>query len=132
MALLCAGIAVHLIRRTEPVQVVVAAALVAVLLLGRHQFVGRPEPRSRSAIPLGLLAIAFAGWLLGAITIVAEHHALARPWTDAQVLEQSFLGLIGISGPLRFRSAAAAAESSYVLLGLGILAGLAALAVLLR
>lgn len=132
VALLCAGIAVHLVRRTEPAQVVVSAALVAVLLLGRHQFVGRPEPRSRSAIPLGLLAIAFAGWLLGAITILAEHHALARPWTGAQVLEQSFLGLIGISGPLRFRSAAAATESSYVLLGLGILAGLAALAVLLR
>jgi len=132
VALLGAAIAVHLARGTELIQATVSAAVVAVLLLGRRQFLGRPEPRSRSAIPLSLFTLAVAGWLLGAITIRADHHGLVRPWTAAQVLQQSLFGLVGIPGPLRFVNADAAAESRYLLLGLGILAGLAALAVLLH
>lgn len=132
VALLGAAIAVHLARGTELIQATVSAAVVAVLLLGRRQFLGRLEPRSRSAIPLSLFTLAVAGWLLGAITIRADHHGLVRPWTAAQVLQQSLFGLVGIPGPLRFVNADAAAESRYLLLGLGILAGLAALAVLLH
>jgi lysyl-tRNA synthetase, class II len=132
VALLGGAIAVHLARGTELIQATVSASVVAVLLLGRRQFLGRPEPRSRSAIPIGLFALAVAGWLLGAITIRADHHELLRPWTAAQVMQQSLFGLVGVTGPLRFINADAAAESRYLLLGLGILAGLAALAVLLH
>ncbi len=82
-----------------------SAAVVAILLLGRRQFVGRPEPRSRAAIPLSLFVVAVAGWLLGAIAIIADHHELVRPWTRAEVLQQSFFGLVGIPGPLRFVTA---------------------------
>ena len=132
VALLGAAIAVHLARGTEVIQATVSGAVVAVLLLGRRQFVGRPEPRSRSAIPVSLFALPVAGWLLGAITIRADHHELVSPWTASQVLQQSLFGLVGIPGPLRFVNADAAAESRYLLLGLGILTGLAALAVLLH
>ena len=75
VALLCTAIAVHLLRGTELIQATVSAAVVAILLLGRRQFVGRPEPRSRAAIPLSLFVVAVAGWLLGAIAIIADHHA---------------------------------------------------------
>ena len=132
VALLCTAIAVHLLRGTELIQATLSAAVVAILLLGRRQFVGRPEPRSRAAIPLSLFVVAVAGWLLGATAIIADHHQLIRPWTRAQVLQQSFFGLVGIPGPLRFVTADSAAESRYLLLGLGILVGLAALAVLLH
>src|SRR5512132_2179706 len=81
VALLCAAIAVHLLRGTELIQATVSAAVVAVLLLGRRQFVGRPDPRSRSAIPISLFALAVAGWLLGAITIRADRHEPVPPWT---------------------------------------------------
>jgi lysyl-tRNA synthetase class 2 len=132
VALLSAAILVHLLRGTELIQAAGSAALVAVLLLGRRQFVGRPDPRSRGAVPLGLLAIVVAAWLLGAITIVADKQELSRPWTGAGVLAQSFLGLVGIAGPVGFNSADAAAESRYLILGLGITAGLAALTILLH
>jgi lysyl-tRNA synthetase, class II len=132
VVLLGAAIAVHLVRGTELIQATVSAAVVAVLLLGSRKFVGRPEPRSRSATPVSLFGLAFAGWLLGAITLLAEQRELVRPWAVRQVLQQSLFGLVGIPGPLRFVNADAAAESRYLLLGLGILAGLAALAVLLR
>jgi lysyl-tRNA synthetase class 2 len=132
LALLCAAIAVHLVRGTELIQAAVSAAVVVVLLLGRRQFVGRPDPSSRRAVPLSLFALAGASWLLGAITILADHHELVRPWTVARVLEQSLLGLVGIPGPLRFVDAEAAVESRYLLVGLGMLAGLAGLAVLLH
>jgi lysyl-tRNA synthetase class 2 len=132
VALLCAAIAVHLVRGTELIQAAVSAAVVVVLLLGRRQFIGRPEPSSRSAVPLSLFALAVAGWLLGAIAIVADQHELRRPWSGAQVLQQSLLGLFGVPGPLRFVDAESAAESRYLIVGLGMLAGLAALAVLLR
>lgn len=132
VALLGAAIAVHLARGTELIQATVSAAVVAVLLLGRRQFVGRPEPRSPSAIPVSLFALAVSGWLLGAITIRADRHEPVPPWTASQVLQQSLLGLVGIPGPLRFVNADAGAESRYLLLGLGILTGLAALAVLLH
>jgi lysyl-tRNA synthetase class 2 len=132
VALLCAAIAVHLVRGTELIQAAVSAAVVVVLLLGRRQFIGRPDPSSRGAVPLSLFALAVAGWLLGAIAIVADQHELLRPWSGAQVLQQGLLGLFGVPGPLRFVNAEAAAESRYLLVGLGMLAGLAALAVLLR
>ena len=132
LALLCTAIAVHLLRGTELIQATVSAAVVATLLLGRRQFVGRPEPRSRAAIPLSLFVVAVAGWLLGAVAIIADHHELVRPWTRVEVLQQSFFGLVGIPGPLRFVTADSGAESRYLLLGLGILVGLAALAVSLH
>jgi lysyl-tRNA synthetase, class II len=132
VALLCAAIAVHLVRGTELIQAAVSAAVVVVLLLGRRQFVGRPDPTSRSAVPLSLFALAVAGWLLGVIALVADQHELRHSWSGAQVLQQSLLGLVGLPGPLRFVDAEAAAESRYLLVGLGMLAGLAALAVLLR
>jgi lysyl-tRNA synthetase class 2 len=132
VALLSAAILVHLLRGTELIQASVSAVVVAMLLLGHRQFVGRPDPRSRKAIPLGLLAILVAAWLLGVIAIVADQHELTRPWSGADLVEQSILGLVGIAGPLRFQSADAPDESSYLLLGLGILSGLAALTVLLH
>jgi lysyl-tRNA synthetase, class II len=132
VGLLGAAIAVHLVRGTELIQATVSAVVVAVLLLGRRQFVGRPEPGSRNAIPISLFCLAVAGSLLGTITLLAEERELVWPWTAAQVLQQSLFGLVGIAGPLRFADADAAAESRYLLLGLGILTGLAALAVLLH
>ena len=132
VALLSAAILVHLLRGTELIQASVSAVVVALLLLGHRQFVGRPDPRSPKAIPLSLFAIMVAAWLLGAIAIVADQHEVTLPWSGAGVMEQSILGLVGIAGPLRFDSADAAAESSYLLLGLGILSGLAALTVLLH
>jgi lysyl-tRNA synthetase class 2 len=132
VALLGAAIIVHLARGTELIQASVSAVVIAVLMVGHGQFVGRPDPRSRGIMPLGLFTIVVAAWLLGAITLVADQHQLIRPWTGTSVLEQSLLGLIGIPGPLRFVSADAATESRYLILGLGILAGLAALMVLLH
>ena len=132
VGLLGAAIAVHLVRGTELIQATVSAVVVAVLLLGRRQFVGRPEPGSRNAIPVSLFGLAVAGSLLGVIALLAAERELVRPWTAAQVLQQSVFGLVGVAGPLRFADADAAAESRYLLLGLGILTGLAALAVLLH
>jgi lysyl-tRNA synthetase, class II len=132
VALLSAAILVHLVRGTELIQASVSAVVVAMLLAGHRQFVGRPDPRSRKAVPLSLLAIVVAAWLLGAIAIVADQHEVIRPWSGADVVEQSILGLVGIAGPLRFENADAAAESSYLLLGLGILTGLTALMILLH
>jgi lysyl-tRNA synthetase class 2 len=132
VVLLSAAILVHLVRGTELIQASVSAAVVAMLLAGHRQFVGRTDPRSRKAVPLSLLAIMVAGWLLGVIAIVADQRELTEPWSGADVAEDSILGLLGIAGPLRFDSADAAAESSYLLLGLGILTGLTALTVLLH
>jgi len=132
VVLLGAAILVHLVRGTELIQASVSAAVVAMLLAGRRQFVGRPDPRSRKAAPLSLLAIMVAGWLLGVIAIVVDQREVTEPWSGTDVAEQSLLGLFGITGPLRFDSADAAAESGYLLLGLGILSGLAALTVLLH
>ena len=103
VALLCTAVAVHLLRGTELIEATVSAAVVAILLLGRRQFVGRPEPRSRAAIPLSLFVVAVAGWLLGAIAIIAGHHELVRPWTGAQVLQQKLLRIGRDPGTLTVR-----------------------------
>jgi len=132
VALLCAAAALHLVRGTEPVQVVVSAIVVVVLLISRRQFVGVADPQSRRSLPFVLAALLAGAWATGVLAILAEPRGLVSPWTFAEVLRQALFGLVGLPGPLRFAHAASATESRVVLLELGLLVGVTITAAFLR
>ena len=131
VALLSVGILVHLLRGIDPVQSVISAAVVAVLLTSRAEFVGRPDPRSRRSVPIVMAAALGTCWVLGCLLTVADRDGLARGWTTSQVLLQSLSGLIGIAGPVRFITPGLADRNSVELLGLGIIAAVITLTALL-
>jgi lysylphosphatidylglycerol synthetase-like protein (DUF2156 family) len=121
VALLCAAAALHLVRGTEPVQVVVSAIVVVALLISRRQFVGVADPQSRRSLPVVLAALLAGAWATGVLAILAEPRDLVGPWTFAEVLQQALFGLVGLPGRLRFAHAASATESRVVLLELRLL-----------
>jgi len=132
VALLCASAALHLVRGTEPVQVVVSAVVVVGLLISRRQFVGVADPRSRRSLPVVLAALLAGAWAVGVLAVLAEPRELVSPWTIPQVLRQALFGLVGLPGPLRFATATGATESRVLLIELGLLVGVTITAVFLR
>jgi lysyl-tRNA synthetase class 2 len=132
VALLCAAATLHLVRGTEPVQVVVSALVVVALLVSRRQFVGVADPRSRRSLPVVLAALVAGAWATGVLAILGEPRDLVRPWTIPEVLRQALMGLVGLPGPLRFSPAASATESRVVLLELGLLVAVTITAAFLR
>lgn len=131
VTLLSVGIVVHLLRGVDPVQSVISAAVVAVLLVSRAEFVGRPDPRSLRSVPLVMAAALGTCWLLGCLLTVADRDGLVQGWTVTQVLLQSLTGLVGMAGPLRFTTPGLADRNSVELLGLGIIAAVITLVALL-
>lgn len=120
LGLLLLAVVAHVLRGTDHVQTVISAVLIAVLLAGRHHFIGRADPRSRRWVPLVFVVMLACTWLVGCAVTLGERRDLLGGWSAKHVAEHSFLGLLGISGPLRFVDSASADENSILLLGLGI------------
>ena len=132
VALLATSTAVHLIRGTDHVQTIITIMVLLVLVLSRDQFIGRPDPATRRSLPLIFGAMLVSTWLIGCFSIVREHRELVPGWHASSVLEHAFLGMIGITGPLRFSSRHAATETAVFLAGLGIITLVVTIAVFLK
>lgn len=131
VVLLSVGIAIHLLHGVDPVQSVISAVVVVVLLVSRAEFVGQPDLRSRRSVPLVMAAALVTSWVLGCLLTVADRDGLVSGWTVRQVLVQSLTGLIGLTGPVRFTTPSLAERNGVELLGLGIIAAVIALVALL-
>ena len=109
-----------------------SAAVLALLVLGRAQFVAAPGPRSGRTTIAVALAAAAAGVVLGYVLLTVADRGQDPATTSGQRLAQAGLGLIGIAGPVRFTSPAAASAAAVALLVLGAVGFLTVLAMALR
>lgn len=132
VTLLTTGVVVHIARGENFIPSVVAALLVCVLLVHRDQFVGQGDPRSRRTVPLIFVATTAFSWLLGCLVTQADRDGLVPGWTWTGVMLHSAVGLIGITGPVRFVSDVPATHNALVLLGLGIMTVVVTVAAFLR
>ena len=126
------AVVLHLVKGLDVEEAVLSAAVLALLVLGRGHFVAAPDPRSgRTTIGVALAAAA-SGTALGYVLLTVVDRGQDPATTSGQRLVHAALGLIGVSGPVRFTSTAAADEAAAALLVVGAIGVLTVLAVALR
>jgi lysyl-tRNA synthetase class 2 len=132
VAMAGAGVALHLVKDLDYDAAAVSAALLVMLLMVRGRFHALADPRNRWRALRALLVLAAAGFLLGFLEIAVRMNRLVgHPgwWSWAQ---ESALGLLGISGPLRFAHPLGADAVSYTTGAFGLLSVIVATVLLLR
>ncbi|MDT5030886.1 MAG: lysyl-tRNA synthetase, class [Actinoplanes sp.] len=96
------GVVLHLAKGLDYDSAGVSAALLVLLVAVRGQFHALADLRNRWRALLALVGFAGGGFLVGFLEIAVRANRLeGHPgWT--KWAEQSSLGLVGVSGPLRF------------------------------
>jgi lysyl-tRNA synthetase class 2 len=130
--LIAAAIVLHLVKGLDVEEAFLAAVVLVLLLMGREQFVAASPPRSRrSTLAVAAAAVGIAvllGFLLLTVTASAQEPTV----TAAQRLVHAAFGLVGVTGPVVFRTVDAQADAAVSLLVLGAACLLTVLTVALR
>jgi lysyl-tRNA synthetase class 2 len=127
-----AGVVLHLAKGLDLDAAAVSGALFAMLIAVRGRFTAIADPRNRWRALGALLGFGGAGFVLGFIEIaVRENRLLGRPGVG-QWAQESLVGLVGVSGPVRFAHPIGGQTVSYTTGAFGLLACCAAAVVLLR
>jgi lysyl-tRNA synthetase, class II len=122
----------HVVKGLDVEEAALAAAVFALLLAGRRNFIAASAPRSARRTAGVAVAMVVAMTVLG-WTLLTGVDGGQQPGTTSHArLLQAFLGLGGMSGPVRFTTSAAADQAATTLLVLGGIAGLAVLSTALR
>ena len=117
VALLAVSAVLHIVKGLDVEEAVLVALGLSILVAHRREFSATGDPRTRWRAPLVgcvMLAAAIGSGLL----LLATHDVVGSPSVGDQ-LREVLLGLVGVSGPVRFGSAAAADVVSDILLSLG-------------
>lgn len=127
-----AAIVLHLVKGLDVEEASLAGGVLVLLLLGREQFVAASSPRSARATLGGAVVAVAVAVLLGFLLLTVDARMQAPTVTSTQRLAQATLGLVGIPGPVTFRTADAQEDAAVSLLVLGAACLLTALTVALR
>jgi lysyl-tRNA synthetase class 2 len=130
VVLLAASMVLHLLRERQIGEVLLAAALLGVLWVGRREFTAVAETGTRRRALTALLVLLVVDMVVGLSMIGAR--ALAEPADVPARLWHVLTGLVGLPGPVQFVSRAADTQVSLSLAALGLLTVGAPLVVFLR
>jgi lysyl-tRNA synthetase class 2 len=130
--LVSAAVVLHLLKGLDVEEASLAAGVLVLLLVSRRRFVAAAPPRSgRTTLGVAVAAIAVAS-LLGTLLLTLSAGQQHASVTTPQRLAHAVLGLVGISGPVVFRTADAQADAAVALVVLGAVCALTVLTVALR
>ena len=137
VTLAAASVALHLMKgigigAADFGAAALSAALLTLLIVTRRRFKAKPNPRSTVRAFLALGGFAATGFLLGFAEIAVRAHRLVVDSGVVAWAQHSALGLLGITGPVHFRSQMAEDAVSLTTGGFGLLAFGVALVLLLR
>jgi lysyl-tRNA synthetase class 2 len=125
-------IVLHLVKGLDIEEAALSAGVLVLLLLSRSQFVAASPPRSiRTTTGVALCAVAVAV-LLGFLLLTIGAGGQAPTVTSAQRLVHATWGLVGVSGPVTFRTADARTDAAISLVVLGAACLVTVLVVALR
>jgi lysyl-tRNA synthetase class 2 len=131
-ALAAAGVLLHVFKGLDVDAAGVSAGLLVVLIITRRQFRAAADPRSRWRALVALAGFGAAGFTLGFAEIAVRTNRLVGHPGLAKWAEESLLGLVGVTGPVRFEHPIGAEAVSYTTGAFGLLACGAAAVLLLR
>ncbi|HEX6877879.1 MAG TPA: phosphatidylglycerol lysyltransferase domain-containing protein [Nocardioidaceae bacterium] len=112
----------HVVKGLDVEEAVLSGAVFALLLASRRSFTARPDPRSMRRVATVLVMGTALATLLGWVWLTVDRDGEAPGTTSVDRLEQAFLGLLGIPGPVRYSAGLdAAAAVALVVLGASVL-----------
>ncbi|HVB26910.1 MAG TPA: phosphatidylglycerol lysyltransferase domain-containing protein, partial [Mycobacteriales bacterium] len=124
LGLLAASIVFHVVKGLDVEEALVAAGMLVLLLSFRAEFfaLGDPRTRLRAAAVFGLLA--GTSFVLGLALVALRRHAIIPPYSFGDMIREVLWGLIGVSGPLRYRFDRVNDVIAFTLGGFGLLTAL--------
>jgi lysyl-tRNA synthetase, class II len=117
LLLLSAGL--NVVKGLDAEEAVVAFVLAVALVVLNRQFYAAGDPTTRLRAPVTFVAMAAASVVLGLGLTYARNSALVGHPSFLDRLDHVLLGLVGVTGPLHFRSGRAADIYYDVLVALG-------------
>jgi lysyl-tRNA synthetase class 2 len=121
VAVALAGLAcvLHLVKGLDVEESTVCAAVVVLLLGTREAFAGVPDPRTWRHVLVMSAGAASAAVLAGLATLGFDQEALRGHTSLRLMLEHVLLGMVGLQGPVQFRTGERAGEVAVTLALLG-------------
>ncbi|MET0494395.1 MAG: phosphatidylglycerol lysyltransferase domain-containing protein [Actinoplanes sp.] len=132
VALAGAGVVLHVLKGLDFDAAAVSAALLTMLIAVRGRFHAIADPRGRWRAVAAFTGFAATGFALGLVEIAIRADRLIAAPGVVLWIQQSALGLIGITGPLHFARPLAAEAVSITTGTFGLLAVVAAAVLLLQ
>ena len=119
VVLLVASTALHVVKGLDVEEATVTAVLAAALLVSSGQFFALGDPRTRRRAPVAFLGLLLASVAVGMGLLYArDEAALGHPSFTVR-LQEVLWGLIGVGGPMHFRTEGEADLVFGTLLALG-------------
>jgi lysyl-tRNA synthetase class 2 len=120
VVLLLVSTAFHLVKGLDVEEASVTLLLAVLLLTLRKDFYAAGDPSTRWRAPVTMVCMLAASFVLGFGLLAAQsEHVVGSPSMGARLQEVAY-GLVGVSGPLRFRPESTSDLVLGILLALGI------------
>ena len=113
------SVLLHLLKGLDVEEATLSLFLVVLLVTSRRHFTARPDPRSLPRLVAVLVAGPVVATVLGWLWLAIDADGQAPGTTTADRFAQAFLGLMGISGPVRFVDAGDGSRAAVALVVLG-------------
>jgi lysyl-tRNA synthetase class 2 len=132
VVLLSLSVVLHVLK-VEPVAALVALGLLVVLVVYRAEFYALGDPATRWRAVRALVVLSVLSLVLGYLAVwIAGGSVDGAPATVAQRVQEVLAGLVGLTGPVVFRSEGVSDVVGAVLLGLGLMTALTTVYLVLR
>jgi lysyl-tRNA synthetase, class II len=118
-ALTALTVVLHLVKGLDVEEATLCAALLVLLVVSRAEFRAKPDPRSTGRLLLVLLIGPVLATALGWVWLSVDADGQSPGTAATARLTQSFLGLWGVTGPVRFVDPADGDHAAIALVVLG-------------
>ncbi len=134
--LLLGSVVLHVLKGLDVEESAVAAVLLVALVAARGEFYAKGDPRTRWRAVGAFLVLFVVSYGLGMTVVAFRDDSLVGSYDVPKVSEHVVVGLIGVRGPLQFRSDRRSQRSGELvgeaLLALGLLTGVTTAYLVLR
>jgi lysyl-tRNA synthetase class 2 len=132
VTLLSLSVVLHVAKGFYLAPAAIALVLLLVLVLARDEFYAAGDPRTRWRAAGVLLGLLVTDVVLGELLLLMRRHEIVGHPAALDRLEEITLGLVGLDGPVHFRTEGAADLVGFSLFALGLLTVLVTAYLVLR